>query len=351
MPKNNKMKKKVICVGIMMLMIMIFTGCANNQVETRSSVTEKPVQEITVHESPCTAQIVETESYNSTEVSTSTSTAFSENEKFVTTTTFTEVATTAIQPATVETTVTAVVATEAPTSYVETQPMNECYLTHQVVAGNTWYGIAKSYHVTMSDLLAVNNASEDDVIIIGQVINIPNYGWYDESEDYIPASVPEVWEDPSPNYISGTCIAYQSMTYSNTWNNSWKNIVTSATYLDGTVLAPGETFSWFSVMGPCDYSQGYIDSDGYEGNKVVQVPGGGICFTSTNLHMCARSAGMDIVERHDHSMPVWYAARGDEATVSYGSYDLKFTNTTGYTVIFYASTDANGNLTISCYTM
>jgi len=339
------MRRVLICVGFMML---LFTGCSYNRVETPISTTENVVQEMTVQESQGTAPVRETAKQETiTDISTTTS--FSETETIYTTT-FTEVTMPEAteSTATTVTTVTTVAATEAESTYVETAPPNECYLTHKVVAGDTWYGIASSYHVSMSDLLAVNHASEDDVILIDQFLNIPDYGYCDEISDYTPANPSE---SSYSQYSAGTCLAYQCMTYNNPWNNSWKNIVTSAQYLNGTILYSGDTFSWFSVMGPCDYSQGYIDSDGYAGNQVVQVPGGGICFTSTNLHLCARSAGMEILERHDHSMPVWYAGRGDEASVSYGSWDLRFRNNTGYNVIIYSSTDEYGNLTISMYSM
>ena len=326
-------------------MMLLFTGCSYNRVEPTNSATENVVQEMTVQESQGTAPVRESVNKESiTDVSTTT--AFAESETIATTTTYTEVT----MPEATESSVTTVVATEAETSHVETVAPDDCYLTHKVVAGDTWYGIASSYHVSMSDLLAVNHASEDDVILIDQFLNIPDYGYNDEVSDYTPVPVAPV-EDTHSQYSAGTCLAYQCMTYNNPWNNSWKNIVTSAQYLNGTILYSGDTFSWFSVMGPCDYSQGYIDSDGYEGNKVVQVPGGGICFTSTNLHLCARSAGMEILERHDHSMPVWYAGRGDEASVSYGAWDLRFRNNTGCDIIIYSSTDEYGNLTISMYSM
>lgn len=347
MPKNKKMKKIMFCVGFMMM--LLFTGCSYEKVETPDSATENIVQEMTVKESQGTAPVLETVNKESTTDLSTTTFTETETETVATTTSFTEVTTLATTESTV-TTVTTVAATEAETSYVETVAPDECYLTHKVVAGDTWSGIASSYHVSMSDLLAVNHASVDDVILIDQFLNIPDYGYYDEVSDYTPVPAAPV-EDNYSQDSAGICLAYQSMTYNNPWNNSWKNIVTSAQYLNGTILYSGDTFSWFSVMGPCDYSQGYIDSDGYAGNKVVQVPGGGICFTSTNLHLCARSAGMEILERHDHSMPVWYAGRGDEASVSYGSWDLRFRNNTGYNVIIYSSTDEYGNLTISMYSM
>lgn len=233
-----------------------------------------------------------------------------------------------------------VVATTNTTTYVS-------YQTYEVISGDTWYGIALKYHVYTSDLLAVNNADEYTILQVGQNINIPDYGYYDESQEYYE----ETFEEYTSSYSSGTFLSSNTLYYSTPWNNSWYNICLSAQYLNGTVLYPGDTFSWFWYMGPCDYSQGYVDSTGYAGDQVVQTPGGGICFTSTNLHLAARSAGMEILERHDHSMPVGYAVRGDEASVDYGNWDLKFYNNTGATVVIYASTDDYGALTISFYTM
>lgn len=129
--------------------------------------------------------------------------------------------------------------------------------------------------------------------------------------------------------------------YNNPYGNSWYNIQLAASNLNGFTLAPGELFSWEAVMGPSSVEQGFLMSKGYSGGTVVDVPGGGVCFVSTTLMQAARKYGLEIVEKHDHSLPVSYASRGNEATVSYGSADLKFRNNTDCTVVLNLSTDSS----------
>lgn len=129
--------------------------------------------------------------------------------------------------------------------------------------------------------------------------------------------------------------------YNTPAGNSWYNIQLAAATLNGYTLYPGETFSWEAVMGGSTEAQGYLLSKGYSGGKVVQTPGGGVCFVSTTLMQGARAYGLDIIECHDHSLPVSYASRGNEAAVSFGSADLKFANNTGYPVQICMSTDSN----------
>lgn len=129
--------------------------------------------------------------------------------------------------------------------------------------------------------------------------------------------------------------------YNTPYGNSWYNIQLAASNLNGFELAPGELFSWEAVMGPSSVEQGFLMSKGYSGGTVVDVPGGGVCFVSTTLMQGARKYGLEIVEKWDHSLPVSYASPGDEATVSYGSCDLKFRNTTDHTVVINLSTDSS----------
>jgi vancomycin resistance protein YoaR len=54
--------------------------------------------------------------------------------------------------------------------------------------------------------------------------------------------------------------------------------------------------------------------------------GGGVCQVSSTLFNAALTAKLPIEERHAHSMPVHYVPVGRDATVDYGSLDLKFRN-------------------------
>ena len=54
--------------------------------------------------------------------------------------------------------------------------------------------------------------------------------------------------------------------------------------------------------------------------------GGGICQGSSTLYIAALKAGMEIVERYNHSMPSSYCPIGLDATVDYGNLDFRFSN-------------------------
>ena len=60
--------------------------------------------------------------------------------------------------------------------------------------------------------------------------------------------------------------------------------------------------------------------------------GGGICQVSSTLFMLAKSASMQVTERHSHQIEVDYASNDDDATVFYGQLDFKFKNTLNYAI-------------------
>ncbi|MBG9982325.1 LysM peptidoglycan-binding domain-containing protein [Aerococcaceae bacterium DSM 111020] len=61
----------------------------------------------------------------------------------------------------------------APTPAPETQPAQPSSTTHAVNAGETWYGIARTYGVNVYDLLAANGAAEGTPLHPGDVVVVP----------------------------------------------------------------------------------------------------------------------------------------------------------------------------------
>jgi vancomycin resistance protein YoaR len=118
--------------------------------------------------------------------------------------------------------------------------------------------------------------------------------------------------------------------------------------MDGTLLAPGETFSYNDIVGPRSPRLGWRNAPTYQDGQVVPGPGGGICQTSTTLYNAVLRANLKVVERRNHSMPVHYAPAGCDATVNYGSQDFKFQNNTPGPVYVQALT-ARGRLTFNLY--
>lgn len=106
------------------------------------------------------------------------------------------------------------------------------------------------------------------------------------------------------------------------------NISIASSYINEKILQPGEQFSFWDTVGKCTYAKGYKDATVYANGKKTTGIGGGVCQVSTTVNIAAKNAGI-ATKAKQHSLPVSYASREDEATVSYGNKDFKFTNTTG----------------------
>lgn len=118
-----------------------------------------------------------------------------------------------------------------------------------------------------------------------------------------------------------------STNYATSSSGRCNNIEIATSAINGTVVMPGETFSFNDVVGPRTVERGYKEAGTYVGNKVEPGIGGGICQVSTTIYRAAMKANLRSVERTNHSMAVGYIAPGLDATVSYGYLDYKFKNT------------------------
>ena len=106
------------------------------------------------------------------------------------------------------------------------------------------------------------------------------------------------------------------------------------------VFQNGESFSFNQIVGPCTAEEGYKEAEIYVNKKIKYALGGGNCQVSTTLYNALVAVpGIQITERHEHGMPVDYIEDGKDATVSYNTLDLKFTNNTGNAIKLYTWCD------------
>lgn len=110
------------------------------------------------------------------------------------------------------------------------------------------------------------------------------------------------------------------------------NIKVACKYIDGTLLAPGEVFSFNDVVGQRTAKRGFKKATVYRGQEVAEGFGGGVCQVSTTLFNAALLGNLDIVERSQHSMKVHYVDAGRDAAISWGTQDFKFRNNTDETI-------------------
>ena len=109
--------------------------------------------------------------------------------------------------------------------------------------------------------------------------------------------------------------------------------------IDGTILEPGEEFSFNDIVGERTVERGYQECSAYVGNDISQELGGGICQVASTIYCCVLYADLEVVERSCHKYVVSYVPLGMDATV-YWDYnlDFKFANNTDHPIRIDAST-------------
>ena len=110
----------------------------------------------------------------------------------------------------------------------------------------------------------------------------------------------------------------------------------AAELINGTVVEPGETFSFNETVGERTeangFTKGFIISNGVFAEEL----GGGVSQVVTTTYNAAFFAGMVDVEHTPHSFYIDRYPVGREATVAWPSVDLKFRNDTPYGVLIQA---------------
>jgi vancomycin resistance protein YoaR len=130
-------------------------------------------------------------------------------------------------------------------------------------------------------------------------------------------------------------------------NRIW-NVHLMADYIDGTIIKPGQVFSFNDVVGPRTPQRGFREGQMIIGSLLVPAIGGGVCQTATTLFNNAFDLGLPVKERHNHSWYISHYPIGRDATVSWGGPDLKFKNDLDHGVLIKSSyTDAT--LTFTFY--
>lgn len=105
------------------------------------------------------------------------------------------------------------------------------------------------------------------------------------------------------------------------------NLRVAVRHLDGTVLRPGESFSFNRIVGPRTRARGYLPAPSYLGEESPATLGGGICLLSSAVYQLALSSGLQIDRRVPHLRAIRSVPPGLDATVWYGGADLQFVNT------------------------
>ncbi|MDQ6858169.1 MAG: VanW family protein [Chloroflexota bacterium] len=115
------------------------------------------------------------------------------------------------------------------------------------------------------------------------------------------------------------------------------NITTGAMQFNDLVVAPGESFSFWNLLGPVTVDRGYAFAGAIiDGRSDENVIGGGLCQVSTTLFNAVARAGYEIVERHSHGYYIDRYPMGFDAAVFEPGVDFQWRNDTEYPVLIKA---------------
>ena len=110
------------------------------------------------------------------------------------------------------------------------------------------------------------------------------------------------------------------------------NLQLAANKINGTVLMPGETFSYNKVVGERTIAAGYKEAPIYVSGEVIDGLGGGICQITSTLYNAVVYANLEVTQRSNHQFVPSYVTASRDATVVYGSIDFQFKNNRNYPI-------------------
>ncbi|MBA2445715.1 MAG: VanW family protein, partial [Nocardioidaceae bacterium] len=114
------------------------------------------------------------------------------------------------------------------------------------------------------------------------------------------------------------------------------NQARAAELISGTVLEPGELFSFNETVGERTRANGFVKGFIIDGGVFAEDLGGGVSQVVTTTYNAAFFAGLEDVEHKPHSFYIDRYPEGREATVAWPTVDLRFRNDTPYGVLIEA---------------
>lgn len=186
------------------------------------------------------------------------------------------------------------------------------------------------FKITMEEAKSLLNEDKDEYVIPLKITK-PN------------VTTDQIGTEAFPDLLSSFTTKYDA---SNKPRST--NLALAAGKINGTVLMPGENFSYNKVVGERTIAAGYKEAKVYENGRVVDGLGGGICQISSTLYNSVIYANLDIVSRRNHQFLTSYVGAGRDATVVYGSTDFVFKNTRNYPIKIKASVK-NGIAKVDIY--
>ncbi|MBR6741103.1 MAG: VanW family protein [Clostridia bacterium] len=136
--------------------------------------------------------------------------------------------------------------------------------------------------------------------------------------------------------------------YSTSAVNRTTNLIVASEAVNGTIILPGQLFSFNDVVGERTAEKGYKEATIFTPNGSEPGLGGGICQLVSTTYAAALKAGLKQVQRYNHGYAVTYIPLGIDATVAWPYFDYRFRNDTSEPLKVIV-TNSNGKLTVDIY--
>lgn len=197
--------------------------------------------------------------------------------------------------------------------------------TYEVIPGTDGYGF---------DIAAAQEAIANTPY--GETVKIP----------FVPITPNVSTEDMTALLFRDKLSTYTATSSSNYDRDI--NLDLACKAVNGTILKPGEVFSYNDTLGERTPEKGYRPGASYSGGETVTTYGGGICQVSSSLYYCVMHADLEVVLREEHGYVSSYVPMGMDATVSWGTLDFQFRNNMDYPIKIEATAN-RGSVTVSIY--
>ncbi len=119
--------------------------------------------------------------------------------------------------------------------------------------------------------------------------------------------------------------------------NKVTNIELACKKINGIIIKPGETFSFWCTLGRANEKNGYKEGLVVGKGKLKSGFGGGLCQMANMIHWLVLNSPMDVTELHHHSDALFPDERrrvpfGTGTSVCYNNLDYRFKNNTDQNV-------------------
>ena len=136
-----------------------------------------------------------------------------------------------------------------------------------------------------------------------------------------------------------------------------QNVRVAAKKVDGSLVGPGDTFSFNHALGSITEDAGFVSAGATEGGIPGTSVGGGVCQISTTVFRAALEAGLPIVEWWPHTFrstfyeqggwtPGFDASIQQDDTATLAGADFSFTNTTSHWILIRVSVSDDDVVTV-----